>query len=178
MRKSLYEVGDYVKYGGDYSTLDETRREKGFAKILNIKKFDYYWLVGLELVKSKDKISCVIDRIRPIDTSEKCLKEIGFEGEIDNAGKKAYVMNDIIISSMCINILHKYSKSVFISGFCIADFRNNEMIDFEKYKEDDFINAQKFYSDFKNVNNLNDLLNYLESEKGIDIDKEKIISLI
>ncbi|WP_417874043.1 hypothetical protein [Xanthomarina gelatinilytica] len=175
MRKSLYEIEDYVHYGGDYSTLDEIRREKGFAKILTLKQFDYYWLVGLELIKSKDKISCVIDRIRPIDTSEKHLKEIGFKEEIDNAGKKVFVMNDIVISSIAINIIHKYSKSIFISGFCIADFRNNKMIDFNKYKENDFINAQKFYSDFKNVNNLNDLLNYLKSEKGIDIDKEKII---
>lgn len=178
MRKSLYEVGDYVIYGGDYSTLDVTRREKDFAKILTIKKFDYYWFVGLELFNSKDKISCVIDRIRPINTSENHLIEIGFEEKIDNAGKKAYVMNDIVISSIIFQIIHEYSKSVFISGFCITDFRNEEMIDFEKYQEDDFINMQKFYSDFKNANNLNDILYYLESEKGIAIDKEKIISLI
>jgi len=175
MRKAIYEIGDYVKYGGDYSTLDEIRREKSFAKILDIKKFDYYWLAGIELIPSKKKISCVIDRIRPIDTSEQYLKEIGFVEKTNQAGKKAFVMNDTVISSLAINILHKHSNSVFISGFCIADFRNHEIIDFEKYKEDDFINAQKFYSDFKNANNINDLLQYLKKEKGLKIDSEKII---
>lgn len=178
MRKQLYQIGDYVKYGGDYSTLNETKREKGFAKILNIKKFNHYWSVHIELIESKNKVYCIIDKIKPIDLSEKHLKEIGFNKEIDNKGNHAFVMNDVVISSLVYNIIHEYSKSVFVSGFCVTDFRNNESINFEKYKEDNFINVEKFYSDFKSVNNVNDLINYLEFEKGIDINKEKIISLI
>tara|TARA_B100000378_G_C18019196_1_gene403551 strand:- start:186 stop:710 length:525 start_codon:yes stop_codon:yes gene_type:complete len=172
MREDIYSVNDYVKYIGDYSTLDPIRRNESYAQIIMLKKYEQYWLVGLRLLESNEKISCIIDKIRPIETEEKHLKILGFKIDKEKF-QKYYFKNGITISSIGLKTLNKYSNSIFYSGLCIADFSDKEMKYFEKFYNGDEIDIKKFFNEYPSVNNINNL--FLEIGKKWKINEEEII---
>jgi len=134
-----FKVGDFVVCDGC------------FAKILKFVNSIDYQFAGVELIPSEEKKSYLLNTIRTILTTEKHLLEIGFKKikDAENPYTGVYALNDKIIVSQ-IEILRplKHNKgyqiepSGFLSGFCIADFRNE--VNVEKYKKADF-DEEKIY---------------------------------
>lgn len=178
MKRDYYNVGDYVKYEGDSSTLEDRRRNPDFAKILQIEKFDDYWWVGVELLSSKEKISFSMNYLRPISLEEKHLVNLGFEKRPINLSPQYYVKGDVYISSIGFNLI--ILNYHFISGFCLVDnisaFQNLDIADFF---ENNKFNTKKFYEKYPSLYNINSLIEVLKEKSLINDDEiEELITMI
>ncbi len=168
-REHYYEKGDYVKYKGNLSTDSNVLRDKGFGRIETFKTFKTAEGLSLYLLRYKESIYCGFQDISIILTEPKHLHKLGFQ-EVECKGKKKYKLDNITVSGVKIyedNVVHKFK-------YCIEDF-TNEKPDFETYSDSDGINLERFFLDYLDVTNLNDLLNFME-KRGIAIDKEAIVN--
>lgn len=173
----MYKTNDYVKYKGDCSTTDSIRRNEDVAKILFVRKNHPHYWVGLELLTSKENISCSIDKITTIETNLDHLTAIGFQIDDADSNNKLFVLGDVIISSIGLDYITKENMGIiFISGFCIGNLLTLNESNHTAYIEGDIFNVKKFYDDFPSVNNINDLFEFLKEKAKIDINIEEIIS--
>lgn len=169
MDTEIYKIGDYVEYVGDYTTLDQVRRTPDIAKILVIRKFENIWIVTVELMKSKQKISFDVSFIRPILLQEKHLLELGFV-KFPNSGKGEYFLkNGLYISSIVISI--PVAHLFYLSGFTLV----NDRI-FEGFNIDEFINsddienvfkAKEFREQYPSIDNVNKLFRLLKEKEVV-----------
>jgi hypothetical protein len=167
LRTFNYEVGDYVRYQGNMSTLTKILRDPDVGRIEEFGNNVGRERVYLYLIKAKKYIWCDFYDIRQIFTEPEHLKALNFN-TVDVKGYKKYELDGVTVSGSVI-----YTKpTTYLINYCIADFSQGVQ-NIEKYLlEDGSLNLEKFYTDFPNVNNLNDLLKYLKStDRQIDEDK-------
>lgn len=171
--RDIYKKGDYVKYVGNGATTISLFREEDYAKIVDIFKHNEYWAVTLDLLKSKEKISCLVDVIRPIETNANHLKKLNFK-EIKFDSSKYYQLEDIIISSVGIQTHH---NSYFISGLCIGNTSIISPLDLAKFVIDGEFNIKSFFEIYPSVNNINQLFDYLKRFDNLIIDELEILNV-
>lgn len=177
--KERFKINDYVVYDGDVTALEPKRRNKDYAKIIERKKIGDIDYVGLQLISLKEQISCPLSEITHIETTKLHLINLGFKEEKSTDKLVYYVKNNMFISKLSLIIpLSKYNNNFFITGFCLADFRAITNDELEKYKNGSQIDMPKFYNDFPNLNNVNDLFDIIEMKENIIINREKIINPI
>lgn len=177
--REKFKINDYVVYLGDGTTLEPRRRNKDYAKIIDLKKIGNIEYVGLQLSSLNEKISCPLNQINNIETSKTHLLNLGFKEENSSDKIVCYIKNNIFISKLGLRIpVSIYNNNYFIAGFCLADFRiisNNKL---EKYIIDDKIDVAKFFAEFQSLYNINVLFDVLEIKEDLIIDREKIINTI
>lgn len=169
VRTFNYEVGDYVRYQGNLSTLTEILRNPDIGRIEEFGNNVGRERVYLYLLGSKKHIWCDFYDIRQIFTEPEHLRALNFN-TIDVNGYKKYELDAVTVSGCVI-----YTKqTTYLINYCIADFSKG-MPHIEKYlNADGSLNLEKFYTDFPNVNNLNDLLTFLKNT-GRHVDEETIV---
>lgn len=169
IRTVNYEVGDYIKYQGNLSTLTEILRNPDIGRIEEFGNNVGQERVYLYLLDAKKNIWCDFYDIRQIFTEPEHLRALNFN-TIDVNGYKKYELDAVTVSGCVI-----YTKpTTYLINYCIADFSKG-IPTIEKYLlEDGSLDLEKFYSDFPNVNNLNDLLSFLKNT-GRQINEEKIV---
>lgn len=167
-----YKNGDFVKYVGNLN-MEPTRSNENTARIIKLNKHENYWLVDLEFISTGEKISCVVDVIRPILTEDIHLQKLGFEAVIDENRYKYYIKNGTILSSINIGIFPV--QFMFRSSLCFGDLRNLSQEEMQKYVVNGEIDANLFNNDYPSLYNVNDLFEILES-KGFVFDSKEIIS--
>lgn len=152
IRTFNYEVGDYVRYQGSLSTLTEILRNPDIGRIEEFGNNAGRERVYLYLLGSKKHIWCDFYDIRQIFTEPEHLRALNFN-TIDVKGYKKYELDAVTVSGCVI-----YAKpATYLINYCIADFSKG-VPNIEKYLlADGSLDLEKFYSDFPNVNNLNDL---------------------
>ncbi|HRE76397.1 MAG TPA: hypothetical protein PLL09_01100 [Flavobacterium sp.] len=171
--RELYKIGDFVKYTGDYSTMDAIRRNEDIAKIILLKKTEAYWFVGLQLNKNETKISCLVDLIRPIATDDIHLRKLGFKEHQLQPKGKYFERDGILISGIAISI--PKNNYLFSSGFCLGDLTNLSKDEIQLHIKDGAIDVKSFYSKYPGLNNINDIFEILKN-KGLEVDEKSVIS--
>lgn len=156
----MFKKNDFVKYLGDFSTMDPIRREPDFAQIFDIIDNDSYWTVVVDLISSNKRIMCSVNNIQSISTNEEHLYRLGFK-DVKNGEKTIYYIKDnFMISSIGISL--PYKNYMFISGLCIGDLGHITGNIDEFLDGDEFVPA-KFYKKYPSVHNLNDLITEIAS---------------
>lgn len=168
----IYKEKDFVKYIGDYTTMEPIRRNEDFAQIVEIDKNESYWVVTLDLITSTSRIKCLLSSIRPISTEEIHLIRLGFNEVLLDNGKKYFQRDGIMLTS--IGITFSQINYTFISGLCVGDLRNFTNTDIEKFIVNGKFNVEKFYSIYSSVQNINQLFAEIASKKW-DFDFKSII---
>ena len=152
----MYKKNDIVKYTGDYD------RNEDYAQISTLHKHEDYWAVDLYLLNGKDRLSCLIDKIRPVQTEEIHLSRLGFKA-ITHGNGKYFERDGVLITSVA--LLFPGSKFTFISGLCIGDLRNLSKEEIESFIVKDEFNIETFYSKYPSVQNINQLFAEIASRK-------------
>lgn len=174
MRKTEFKINDYVLYTGDGTANEPARKNKDYAKILDLIIIENIEYVCLQLLSIDKKISCPKHHIRVIETSQQHLINLGFE-EVNSISKRVcYIKNNIYISKLGLSIPGS-DIYFFISGFCLADFRSITNVELNKYLTNNKVDAIKFFKDFPKMNNINDIF---DIDKVEETDREKIINSI
>lgn len=174
METDFYNVNDYVKYVGDYSTLDPIKRNADFAKILEIQKYDDVWMVIIELLKTKEKVLIDISFIRPLLLEERHLINLGFNKLPNNEDPEYFSKRGIYISSIVITL----NNFIYISGFSLVNENIFRDFDIRNYiDKENVFQAKKFRKDFPPLDNLNKLIKLLKSQELIsEEDIENLLS--
>jgi hypothetical protein len=168
MRKSNYVLGDYVKYEGNLSTLAEILRRPDFGRIDKIEVQHGIERIYLYLLGSKQHIWCDFQDIRVLWTEPEHLRNLGFI-TIDINGRKKYENLAVTISGCIIG----RGKTAYLFNYCVGDFSAGNL-PVERYFDGDNFLYEKFFKEFPDVQNLNDLFTFLKST-GRQIDEEAII---
>lgn len=171
MRIYNYEVGDYVSYQGNLSTLTEILRNPDVGRIEEFgNNVGGQERIYLYLLKSKKHIWCDFYDIRELFTEPEHLKALNFK-TVDIKGYKKYELDAITVSGCVI----RTTPTIYLISYCIADFSNG-IANIGKYlNQDGSLDLKLFHNDFPDVHNLNDLLKFLKGT-GRQIDEEKILS--
>jgi len=167
-RKSNYLINDYVKYEGNLSTLASILRDPDIGKIIQFEVHHNIERINLFLLGKKESIWCDFQDIRPIYTEPEHLKALDFV-TVDVNGKKKYILGALTISGCLIST----PSTTYLLRYCLGDFSNGVQ-NIGKYLVDETLDLDKFFNDFPDVSNVNDLLTFLENQGRI-IDKEKIV---
>ncbi|WP_333601417.1 hypothetical protein [Flavobacterium sp.] len=172
MERDAYKIGDYVKYlGYGMSGIDSET-----AKVIQLRKHEDYWWVGVELLASKEKISFDVSKLRIIPLEEKHLFSLGFQKYPSENDFRCYKLNDIYISSISIQL--SQIKFLFISGFCLMNRDLFSKIAVNDLVENGEFNIQKFYELYPSLYNLNDLIEILTDRNMITAEEvEKLVLL-
>lgn len=153
--REIYKEKDFVQYVGKLHSKYDYSKEI-VAQIGNINKYDKFSSVELTIIQPLEKIDCLVDLIRPIFTEKKHLINLEFS-EIDKDNSTIYKLGDLTISRSSVKIPQNYIDL----GFCLGDLSSltsDEVIRKYLNKDSDF-NFEKFYEDYPNLNNINDLIN-------------------
>lgn len=169
-RKFNYEVGDYVKFEGDLSTLENILRDPDFGRIEEFQMDHGVERVYLYLLGKKQHIWCDLQDIRQIFTEPEHLRTLGFQ-TIEVNGRKKYELDNVTISGAVITT----PKTIYLLQYCIGDFTKG-IPNISSYIENEELKLHLFFINYPDVTNLNDLLKYLESQ-GRYIDKEKVVCI-
>lgn len=168
VRKYNYEIGDYVKYEGNLSTLTSILRDPDFARIEKFETLHNAERIYLYLLKKKQHIWCDFRDIREIFTKPEHLRALNFQ-TIEVNGRIRYDLDSIKISGALI----RTPETTYILQYCIGDFTNG-IPDYGNYFDNEELNLSRFLTDYPDVTNLNDLLNFLRNE-GHEIAKEQVV---
>lgn len=164
----MIKENDFVKYTGDYTTLDPIRRNEDFAQVISFLQDENYSMVTLHLVTLNQKLMCSTNLIRTIDTEEKHILRLGFKEVNFSDGKRYFERDGVIISSVIIQF--PSIRYFFVSGLCIGDLRNLSQEEIESYLTEGEFDPKKFFSVYPSVHNLNRLFDEIKSKKwGFDI---------
>ncbi len=163
--KERFKINDYVVYDGDGTALEPKRRNKDYAKIIERKKIGDIDYVGLQLFSLKEKISCPLSQIRDIETTRLHLINLGFEEKKLTKGAFSYRKNELVITHC-------------LFGYWQGDIENIGDNEIKKYIINNEWNVANFFTDFPNLNNVNDLFDIIEMNEKVIIDREKIINSI
>lgn len=172
MQRNNFNEGDYVYFEGYRNTSDELLSSSGIGRI---EKFETTFgknRVYLTLLKKQNNFWCDLNQIHRITTNKVLLKAIGFI-EIANNEHTKYHYKGINVSSASL-MIESESKLLF-TGFCIGDF-TNASFNPQKYISQNEFNRNEFHNDFKSVDNINYLFDFL-SKNRVQINTEEIMSL-
>lgn len=167
-RKFNYEIGDYVKYEGNLSTLTSILRDPDFGRIEQFETHQDVERIYLYLLEKKQHIWCDFRDIRPIYTEPEHLQTLNFQ-TIEINGRKKYELGSVIISGAVI----RTPKTTYLLQYCIGDFTKG-VPHIDSYFDNGELNLKRFFTDYPDVTNLNDLLTFLENQ-GRHIDKEHVV---
>ncbi len=163
-RRYNYEIGDFVKYEGNLSILTRILRDPDFGRIELFETHHNSERIYLYLLKKRQHIWCDFRDIRQILTKPEHLRALNFQ-TIDVNGRKKYELGNITISGTLIST----PATTYLFQYCIGDFTNG-ILDVDNYMNNGELNLSRFLTDYPDVTNLNDLLNFLEIE-GQEIEK-------
>lgn len=164
MREKIFKINDYVVCFVK-NAFGEARKNKDYAKIIELKKIGDNYIVDLQLLSLDEKTSCPLNQIRDIETSKFHLLNLGFEEKKLTKGALNYRKNDLVITH-------------YLFGYWLGDIENIDDNEMKKYIIDDKWNVAKFFKNFPTLYNVNDLFNVIESNENCIIDREKIITSI
>ncbi len=167
-RKFNYEIGDFVKYEGKLSTLASILRDPDYGRIEEFETHHDVERIYLYLLGKKQHIWCDFRDIRPIYTEPEHLRALNFQ-TIEVNGRKKYKLGAVTISGALI----KSPQTIYLLQYCIGDFTQG-IPALDSYFENGELNLQRFFTDYPDVTNLNDLLNFLENQGSI-INKEQVV---
>lgn len=177
--RERFKVNDYVIYDGDKRVSELCKRNKDYARIIDIKIDNGKYWFNLELVSIDEKIFCPLRLLTEIETNKIHLINLGFSQEVFSKNSFYYKKNNIIISELnCILPTSNFYEESLLSGFCLADFRSITCQDIEKYCINGKFDQDRFKIDFPSLVFVNDLFDVLEGMEKISIDRKKIISSI
>lgn len=158
-----FKINDFVIYNGNGTTLEPRRRNKDYAKIIDIKKIGGIIYFGLQLYSLDEKISCLFDQINDIKTSITYLELLGLKENKLPEGIITYSINNFFITN-------------YLFGYCLGKIENIKVL--EKYKINGNFSQDKFNGDFLNLNNVNDLFDIYEEKANLTVSRMEIISTL
>ncbi|HVX28288.1 MAG TPA: hypothetical protein VHB70_18220 [Parafilimonas sp.] len=163
-------LGDYVKYQGNGSIIQEPLHSPDVARIDGVEKPFNEDRAYLFLLTKQQYIWSSFQNIRPIFTTDQWLKRIGFE-EVKRDGYIKYTFANINVSESIINVLDK--NQTISTGFCIADFTKG-INNIQQFSTKDGFDLENFFKTYQSVQNLNDLFTYLR-QHNIAVNPERIL---
>jgi hypothetical protein len=168
----IFKESDFVKYQGDNSVVGGPLRNPGIGIIRKFKEFNGQERIYVFLIDRNETIVCDFDKISQIETKPKHLIKAGFVEEVVGHGKR-YRVGKIIVSK---RILHFQIQALFfLTGFCVADLTGNIELG-EDYYQNGRFKTDRFYEEYKAVNNVNELFEFLRS-RGFILDWQTIACL-
>lgn len=154
--REIYKEKDYVQYVGKLNSNHDHSKDV-IAQIDNLDKYSKFWNVELTVIQPVEKVYCLVDLIRPIFTKKEHLMNLEFL-EVEKENSTIYTLGNLVVSSSTVKIPQK--RQFIDLGFCLGDLStltSDEVM--KKYVDKDFnFDFEKFYNEYTNLNNINDLI--------------------
>ncbi|PWW27208.1 hypothetical protein [Chryseobacterium sp. AG844] len=145
-----HRINDYVKYVGNYPYEYDPLKD-----LIGLISHEEANSSRVELIIGTNKIHTTKDQLRPLITNIGNVLNLGFTSVLKR-NMTIYQKGNLIISDIKLCI----GTSTYDLGFCLGDasILDEEVLKEKYFDENSTFNLDKFYLDFPNLNNLNDLI--------------------